>query len=96
MAHILRFTGPQSDFSIQEASVERLRALDPERVFAHAVGTPARVDCDTDYLHGKGICYLMLSNGQEVDVLCLSCAVTAVETCLLMDPDRYLVLAVAW
>jgi hypothetical protein len=95
MARILDFVSPQSDASIQEANAARLRALDPQRVFVYEVDTPARVSCDTDFLHGKGVCYLMHSDGQEVDILCLACAVTEVEGWLLVDPDRQVVVAVA-
>lgn len=81
--------------TIQEANVERLLALDSQRVFVHAIDTLARVNCDTDYLHGKGVCYLLADGCQEVDVLCMACAVPVAEGWLATDPGRQVTVAVA-
>lgn len=94
MARIFDFVSPRSA-SIQEANIARLQALDPQRVFTCAVDMLARVNCDTDSLHGKGVCYLLADGCQQVDVLCMACAVPVAEGWLATDPGRQVTVAVA-
>jgi hypothetical protein len=80
--------------TIQEANVAELRELDPKRVYVEAGSMPATRSCDTDSQHGKGVCYLLAQGEQEVDVLCLTCALLTAEVWLTSDVE-YVMIAVA-
>jgi hypothetical protein len=80
--------------TIQEANVAQLRELDPKRVSVDLGEAPAQRSCDTDSLHGKGVCYLLAQGEQEVDVLCLTCALLTAEVWLTSDVE-YVMIAVA-
>lgn len=80
--------------SIQEANIQRLNAINPNRVFVTAVDVEARLSCATDSQHGKGVCFLIAMDEQEPNVLCLKCAVEATELWLL-DPEEFVTVAVA-
>jgi hypothetical protein len=65
--------------TIQEANVAHLRAIDPERIEVSAAPTLAPCSCDTDFHHGKGVCYLRAEGSLRVDVLCLACTVIVAQ-----------------
>jgi hypothetical protein len=74
--------------TIQEANVAELRELDPRRVSVDLGEAPAQRSCDTDSQHGKGVCYLLAQGEQEVDVLCLACALLTAEVWLTTDVEH--------
>jgi hypothetical protein len=74
--------------TIQEANVAQLRELDPKRVTVEVGEAPAQRSCDTDSQHGKGVCYLLAQGEQEVDVLCLACALLTAEVWLATDVEH--------
>ena len=74
--------------TIQEANVAELRELDPRRVFVEVGEAPAQRSCDTDSLHGKGVCYLYVEGEPVVDVLCLACTLLTAEIWLAADIEH--------
>jgi hypothetical protein len=74
--------------TIQEANMAVLRELDPRRVSVDLGEAPAQRSCDTDSLHGKGVCYLYVEGEPVVDVLCLACTLLTAEIWLTSDVEH--------
>ena len=74
--------------TIQEANMAVLRELDPRRVSVDLGEAPAQRSCDTDSLHGKGVCYLYVEGDPVVDVLCLACTLLTAEIWLAADIEH--------
>jgi hypothetical protein len=77
--------------TIQETNVVQLRELDPKRISVEIGEAPAQRSCDTDSQHGKGVCYLLAQGEQEVDVLCLACALLTAEVWLTADIEHLMI-----
>jgi hypothetical protein len=80
--------------TIQEANVAHLRAIDPERIYVHAMDLPCRQNCANDYLHGKGVVLIWPYGGADADPLCLACAIPVAEGWLVSDACDHLVISV--
>jgi hypothetical protein len=80
--------------TIQEANVARLREIEPKRVFVAEADLDSTRFCGTDFLHGKAVAWLLPDGSQEVDVLCMPCAVRVTELWL-EDPGHQVTIAVA-
>jgi hypothetical protein len=79
--------------TIQEANVARLQEIDPDRVFVDEAEVDSTRNCETDALHGKAVAWLLADDRQEVDILCITCAVQFTESWL-QDPGRQVTIAV--
>jgi hypothetical protein len=80
--------------TIQDANVIRLREINPERVYAEAVGIEARQACDTDFLHGKAVVSIWPEGHPYLDAVCMACAVPVIEGWLTLDVCDYVTVRV--
>lgn len=83
-----------STMTIQDANVAALRAIDPERVYAEAVGLECRAPCDTDCLHGKAVVSIWPEGHPYLDAVCMACAVPAIEGWISSDVCDYVTVRV--
>lgn len=83
-----------STMTIQDANVEALRAIDPERVYVETVGLECQAVCDTDFLHGKAVVSIWPEGHPYLDAVCMACAVPIIESWITSDVCDYVTVRV--
>lgn len=90
-----KYRGIDGGKTVQQANVERLQGIDPERMNVGTVDINVVYLCDTDSLHGAAVCCLLAPNDQDANFLCLACAVRVAESWLTSSSDGVVTVSVA-